>query len=450
MQTIKLGILSLAFLAGCDLFSSGSDNKNGVAPPVYDPGAPGRYANRDAGADATTAVDADAALPSVDAISVVDSKGGADAASDTPLPTYPAKTWTAFAHTFATCEWFSSQRGLCATKAAMGGADGGTTATLSFDLYRTDDGGNTWSRLSTVDTGNSDPTATVDLHMPTATDLWFVTGSRGSTPSGTIYNSPDGGLHWFTKADRVFPVLSKSGSQVPLRQIRSGSGGALWLLADGTNLLRSKDGGDNWTLVIAPSDFGSATTRSLLTVNNQLYLSCLSGTTLRMYADNTYGDFTAVPAAIPAGSMGNNVTTWLHASPNVPGVFMSDRSPAPNWSTPFWIYALVAGTTSTKIMSAATPADTKLVGLRDGMVVERAGTIVVYLSGVFTETGTNYLQIRKSTDNGASWTVLHSEPAVPSVYASLAVDSLGNLHATRLTSDPTGQASYDAHTIVEP
>jgi hypothetical protein len=447
MQTIKFALLSLAFLAGCDLFATSNDKSNAPAPPVYQPGATGTYANRDAGGDATPGLDADAALPAIDANGPDATKVTVDAAPDVPPAlNYPTKIWTAFGRAFATCEWFKSAEALCATKAEVG-----TSGTLTFDLYKlykTDEGRETWALLRKVDTGNSNPAATVDVYMPTATDLWFVTGASGTTPTGTIGNSPNGGLTWYSKADKVFSVLSKGGAQVPLRQIRSGSGGALWLMPDGTTLLRSKDGGDTWTPVSAPSDFGAATTRSLLTVGNQLYLTYVTGTTMGLYTASTFGDFSAVPAVLPAGSMGTNAATWFHASANVPGIFMSDRSPAPNWSTPFWIYALLGGTTPTKIASAATAADTKLVALRDGMVVER-GVAAVYLSGVFSDVGGNYLQIRKTTDNGASWTVLHSEPATASVYASLAVDSLGNIHALRLTTDSTGKAAYDGHTIIE-
>ncbi len=275
-------------------------------------------------------------------------------------------------------------------------------------------------------------------------------GAAGATASGTIGNSPDGGLHWYSKAANVFSVLSGvSAAPVPLRQALSASS-ALWLLPDGNSLLRSKDGGDKWTLVTPPTDFGAATKRSLLSAGGRLYLSYLKADmTMGLYVADDFGQFSAVKDAIPVGSAGNNLSTWLHGSPNVAGLFMCDRTPLPNWGTPFWIYALVAGTTPTKIMSVA-GTQTDVVGLRDGLVVERAGAVTTYLSGVFSEAGGRFLQLRRSNDGGASWSVLHSEPAATLVYASLMVDPLGTVHAMRHTSNVTGeQFAYDAHFILE-
>ncbi len=174
MHTIKFGFLSLALLSlGCDLFPGSSSNvSNSLTPPEYQPGSSGSVVKRDGGADAAE-LDSGAAATG-GTVALDGGAGGTGGTVDSAVPdapadvvTHPSKAWTEFGRIFDSCEWFAASTALCTTKPTITGV----SATLSFELYKTSDSGKTWSLVNTVDTGNTNPAATVAVYLPTATDL---------------------------------------------------------------------------------------------------------------------------------------------------------------------------------------------------------------------------------------------------------------------------------------
>jgi hypothetical protein len=457
MRFVTKGILSLALLGlGCNLLSEDDGGGAGeYPPPVYKPGTGGGASG---GAAGTAGLDAGMG----GAAGTAGGAGGpgktdagpADRASVPPGPDAATATrWVEFGRSFTQCSWFNAQTALCTTKPALPAS--GTT--LAVELHKTVDGGKTWQMVSSVDTGNSSVGASVRFFMPNATGLWYVTGFSGFGQSGSIGSSSNGGQRWFSVADKVFAALDadpKDGivPQVPLWDIVSAAG-KIWVLAQGESLVVSTDGGFAWEKLACPPDFAKASVRGLVATSDTLLLRFLKpDQTLGLYRWSGLS-FAAVEASVPVGSPGNHAGTWLRSSLNVAGTLMVDRGPLPDWGFPFSVHAIRNGGRSfEKLLAAASAADTDVVGLRDGLVIEHPTSLKVYLSGVFTDAQKKqWLQIRKSTDRGATWSALHSEPYDGTLkYISVSVDQLGNLHAMRHGTDTSGKPSnYDAHYLVE-
>jgi hypothetical protein len=87
-----------------------------------------------------------------------------------------------------------------------------------------------------------------------------------------------------------------------------------------------------------------------------------------------------------------------------------------------------------------------VAGLRDALVVSGS---LAYVCGVFVGVDKNqYSGIRKSTDGGRTWSVVHSEPS-NNTYTSVVLDPTGRAHAMRHVTDAyANEYSYTGHYVL--
>jgi len=106
-------------------------------------------------------------------------------------------------------------------------------------IFHSRDGGQTWEPLVELLTGEFYASLLVDPRQPQR----IYAGTTGAAGAGNLYRSADGGATW-TATGSVSPSCSPS--------FAIGSGSQTVLVACGAKLLRSADGGATWTPLAAP------------------------------------------------------------------------------------------------------------------------------------------------------------------------------------------------------
>lgn len=160
-------------------------------------------------------------------------------------------------------------------------------------IHRTTDGGRTWTQTLFVDAD----TGVVDLVMDPATpDVLFASlarSARGGQTGPPMYRSDDGGATWTRLAAEGLPATAASANiaVAPGTQDRR-----LYALAGGS-LFRSDDGGANWRLMTSRTASASGhlyvDPRSpdiLYTMGTSMYRSTDGGRTLNAYKGAPGGD----------------------------------------------------------------------------------------------------------------------------------------------------------------
>lgn len=153
---------------------------------------------------------------------------------------------------------------------ARGTTDAGNPAEVAYS----DDNGATWSLVNVGATNGQFVQAPNGLFALTQNDIWLVTNS------GYIYYSEDGGVTWITQEAGV--ATAQHLNAVHLANTKAGFAGG-----DSDDVLRTIDGGASWTLV---TDVGSGSNiRTLFTLdalrvwvgteNGRLYYSDDGGAT---------------------------------------------------------------------------------------------------------------------------------------------------------------------------
>jgi photosystem II stability/assembly factor-like uncharacterized protein len=471
MQSIKIAVLLVACLAfGCSLFSKSDNGSSGANAPVMygtgpGSGGPGGIGPGVTGGAGASGTKPDAAVSGGAAGSSARSDGGPDAtvtglpdAGKTPADAdihNGAQRWVRFgAQTFTKCTWFSATDGFCSDAPSP---ILGNILSLAVGLYKTTDGGKTWVRVSTINTETSDFNASINVYVFSPTDMWFISGSLSPVQSGSIGHSLDGGKNWTSLTSDVNAYLRGAPADagvtsLPLWQLAA-AGGWLWLLPQGGNLGVSQDGGRMWKKIAPPLDFTTASSRSLIATQNNLLLSFLRiDNSLGLYRWNG-SIFVAVEGILPPSSAGDQAGTWWRSSPNVEGVLFVDRGPLPAWSSPFRAYATIDGGLTFQQLLGGTIATSKyVVGLSDGLAFAALASVTAYVGGIFSDAvGNPYLEIRRTSDAGQTWSTLHSEPYPgDSAYVSVAVDPTGTVHAMHYRTDGVGVATnYDAHYVLQ-
>ncbi|HJX52451.1 MAG TPA: hypothetical protein VJ801_06775 [Polyangia bacterium] len=470
MQSTKIAVLLVTCLAfGCSLFSKSDNGSSGANAPVMygtgpGSGGPGGLGPGVTGGAGASGTKADAAVSGGAAGSSARSDGGPDAtitvlpdAGKTPADAdihNGAQRWIRFgAQTFTKCTWFSAAVGFCNDAPSF--IPGMTS--LLVNIYKTADGGKNWGLVSAIDTGTSAYDASINVYVFSPTDMWFISGSLGAVPSGSIGHSLDGGKNWTSLTSDVNAYLRGAPADagvtsLPLWQLAAGGGG-IWLLPQGGNLGFSQDGGRTWKKIAPPPDFAAASSRSLIATQNNLLLSFLRiDNSLGLYRWNG-SIFVAAEGILPASSAGDRAGTWWRSSPNVEGVLFVDRGPLPAWASPFWAYATIdGGMTFQRLLGGTIGTSSDVVGLSDGLAFAALASVTAYVGGIFSDTvGNPYLEIRRTSDAGKTWSTLHSEP-YPGDYAyiSVAVDPTGTVHAMHYRTESVGAAtSYDAHYVLQ-
>ncbi len=472
MQLARIALLSLAWLAlGCSLFSKSDNGSSGAnAPVMYGAGSgnggPGGIGPFGGGGAGTSGTKADAAVAGSGgaAGSGVRGDGGPDATTtsnpDVGKPPADAdihngaQHWIPFRpYSFTKCTWFSATYGFCSdTPRSIPGL-----TSLLVNIFKTSDGGKTWSLVSAINTETSASDASINVYVLSPSDMWFISGFVGVGQSGSIGHSIDGGTTWTSLTSTVNVVFSPTPGDagvpsVPLWQLAS-AGGRIWLLPQGGTLLSSQDSGLTWKKVAPPADFAAASSRSLIATQNYLLLSFLAtDNSLGLYRWNGAA-FAPVEGVFPPSSAGDQTGTWWRSSPNVEGVLFVDRGPLPSWASPFWVYATTdGGRTFQQVLGGNVGTSSDVVGLSDGLAFVALGSVTAYVCGIFSDTSSNrYLEIRRTLNVGKTWSAVHSEPYLGDFgYISLSVDPTGAVHAMHYTTDSIGAGiGYDAHYVLQ-
>jgi photosystem II stability/assembly factor-like uncharacterized protein len=153
-------------------------------------------------------------------------------------------------------------------------------ASQKFDLYRTDDGGGSWSLVAAVDA--PDQPESGGLGPGAITGMWFRDAKTGwvaqQTPgqpggSAALYRSADGGLSWQRQELPRPPGTRPYLLWVAPLQFLAGEGAALAASYSGTEspayAYMSTDGGMTWA---APRPLPRAPTQSLLPVTTVAFV----------------------------------------------------------------------------------------------------------------------------------------------------------------------------------
>ena len=450
MHLVKTVALLSFLVVGCGLLKSEPGSSGANAPIMYGtgPAAPG------AGGSGATPFDAD--VPPLDRADGSDPGDGAsDTSSLAPDTASHAdgQLWIRFppsSYVLTQCTWLSKDEGYCRDAPTM------LLGTVWVYLYKTTNGGKSWSLVCPIDTGMDDLQASIEVYVMSRDDIWFV---AGSAHAGNVGHSFNGGKNWVSLTSEITALLTPATTgdagvtSVPVWQLAA-QGGRVWLLPQGPNLVYSPDGGVTWKKVTPPADFSTASKRSLLATQNNLFLQYMaSDGSLGLYRWNGAA-FLPIEASLPLSSAGNHAGTWFRAWPALEGLLFVDRGPLPDWQRPFWVYATTDGGKSVqKILPDATGSG-DVLGLSDGVAFSAAGSITAYVGGIFTDgSGDRFLEIRQTQDAGKTWSTVHSEPSYPGDGStiSLSVDSAGNVHAMHalVSTDGIGPpVIYDAHYVL--
>jgi hypothetical protein len=442
MRLVPCLVVSSLLAVGCGLFKSEPGSSGENAPIMYGTGSVvpgGGAAQLDAALPATGGVDGGPR----DATSDL-GKLGPDAALH-----LDGVRWTRFplsSYSFTKCTWLSKDEGYCNDAPSM------LQGTARLYVYKTLDGGKSWSLVCTIDSEMPDINASINVYVMSQSDFWFVAAAGNA---GSIGHSFDAGKHWTSLTSEITALFSPPSAgdagvaSVPVYQLAA-QGDRLWLLSQGANLAYSTNGGIIWKKFPAPADFGASGNRSLLATQNNLLLQYLaSDGSLGLYRWNGSA-FLPAEASMPVSSAGSHAGTWSRAWPAVEGVFFADRGPLPAWSTPFSAFATFDGGKTVRQLLPGTSGSGDVLGLSDGLV----GAVSSYVSGIFSDgAGGRFLEIRRTQDAGLTWTTLHSEPSYvgDASYISLAMDGGGNVHAMHFVASTDGigpEIAYDAHYVL--
>lgn len=419
--------------------SGGSMSATGGAVPPVDGGrggAGGAVIN-DAG---TVAGDAPADAPRTDT-ATVDSNPHGGASLWIPFDN-PSTTSTYY---FDRCTWFTDKDGYCVLLANGRSAAGSKTS----DVYQTSNGGATFTLLATIDGGNTATDGDMDVYVLSPTELWYTTAFVGMGYSGTIGRSIDGGKTFQSLTAAVHQALADPGvttvPSFPLWRLVKVAG-RIWVGSYSSYLASSADGGATWQRVAIPVDLSLASAPELIATRTDLVLFYRRSFMVELYRWSGT-TFTKVEAAFPAPSGTDHGDTWWRASPLGDGIVFVDQRQWTWWGWPFRVSATVDGGKSFQtVLTGQSRASSDVFGLRDALVVSAS---LAYVCGVFAGADANqYSQIRKSTDGGQTWTVVHSEPAGNS-FASVVLDATGRPHAMRHVTDAyANEYSYTGHYLL--
>jgi hypothetical protein len=347
----------------------------------------------------------------------------------------PATTSTFY---FDRCTWFTDTDGYCVLLKNHTSSAG----TKTSDLYRTSDGGRTFTLLATIDGDNNAFDGDMDVYVFSPSEIWYTTAFVGVGFSGTIGRSTDGGKTFQSLTDVVHKALADPDAMpvpdFPLWRLVKVNG-RVWVGSYSDYLASSADGGTTWQRFAAPLDLTQAQAPDLIATRTDLLLSFTRNFLIELYRWNgtTFGKS---EAAFPPPSGADHSDTWWRSSPYADGVVFVDQRPYSWWGWPFAVSATLDGGRSFQtILSGQSQGTSDVAGLRDALVVSGS---LAYVCGVFVGADQNtYSQIRKSTDGGLTWDVVHSEPT-NNTYTSVMLDPTGRAHAMRHATDAYAKVYY--------
>ncbi len=346
---------------------------------------------------------------------------------------------------FDRCTWFTQTDGYC----VLLKNNTSSTGTKTSDVLQTKDGGRSFTLLATIDGGNTAFDGDMDVVVSSPSEIWYTTAFVGMGYSGTIGRSLDGGKSFQSLTESVHLALADPGTtsvpNSPLWRLVKVDG-RVWVGSYSKFLASSADGGATWQRHAGPLDLTQAEAPVLIATRQDLLLQYKRDSMIELYRWNgtTFGK---AEASFPAPSNTDHGDTWWRASPFGDGIVFIDQRQYGWWGWPFAVNATVdAGRSFKAILSGQSASTSDVVGLRDALVVNGS---LAYVCGVFVGADKNrYSQIRKSTDGGQTWSVVHSEPT-NNTYASVVLDATGRPHAVRHVTDAYSNIyNYTGHYVL--
>lgn len=304
------------------------------------------------------------------------------------------------------------------------------------DVYKTEDGGKTWNKISTIEGKNKVSSADLDIQVFGNNDIWYTTAFSGNGYYGTVGKSEDGGKTWIdlTKSVTKFLTGNEEQCKVPLSNIVR-TNNALFIKTNTEFILKTSDDGKTWEKVNLPA-FGTSTEYELIGTPDSLLIyqyKDKKNTLYRLEGNN----FIQTEAKLP----NSDDKLWFRYSSNNNGIAFVNRPPYPWWGYPAWVQATTDGGKSLKQVFYVASKESEVLGLRDAQVLYKDGKTNVYISGVFKGLDDKeYVQIRHSQDFGNIFKVLHSEELDKKVrnYTSISLDIQNNIHAMQHKTDSYG------------
>lgn len=316
------------------------------------------------------------------------------------------------------------------------------------DVFKTEDGGKTWNKISTIEGNNKVNSADLEVSVFGTNDIWYTTAFSGNGYYGTIGKSNDGGKTWIdlTKGLTKFLTGGEDQCKVPLSNIVRTTN-AIFVKTNTDFILKSSDDGKSWEKITLPK-FDSPSEYQLIgTPDNLLIYSYKNKVnTLHRLQGNI---FVESEAKLP----NSDDKLWFRYSSNNNGIAFVTKPPYPWWGYPASVLATTDGGKSIKQVFHVASKESEVIGLRDAQVLYKNGKTNVYISGVFKGLDNQeYVQIRHSNDFGDIFKVLHSEKLDKSIreYASISLDIENNIHAMQHKTDSYGNKySFNGSYILE-
>ncbi len=159
------------------------------------------------------------------------------------------------------------------TSASVGIALGDPAPTNKFEIYRTIDGGASWSQIpgAAIPNANAGEYGLTDVYTHVANHLWFGTNQN------RIYHSADAGQTWSVSATITGTVTILNTSGIRDIAFRDPSNGLALMSAAGTNYLyNTNDGGATWNQ-ITPIDPNMGLNDLCAVPGTTAYASCGAG-----------------------------------------------------------------------------------------------------------------------------------------------------------------------------
>lgn len=279
------------------------------------------------------------------------------------------------------------------------GVDDGRESGNRFRIYKTEDRGATWSLINTVtvNTVTSDQDYWDYRVLSNGDIIWLHTSPAQGYNRGWLYLSRDGGTTW-TEISPT-PGFSTDGYSPVFKCTEAAD--RLWLVTDpvGNTLNVSDDLGANWT----DRSFGVEGIR----LAGEYGFAAFTGQRRDGYNleprthflyDRNRDDWTNIDDRLPDGF-------YLHRAYGYPrsngltAISFVDRET--DFSPRFFLLGSTDQGTTFKTFYTGTA--------EDDFVMQRGfcqTDQIAYLSGLVTEDGETKFEIRKTTDGGATWSVL--------------------------------------------